>query len=63
MLAPLVYPLCLYLGGVQYSREETGLAFFVYCLLTGKRHLVFVLRKTELCQCGRRGWCTLWHVF
>ena len=58
-----VYPLALYLDGVQYTREETGLGVFTYCLLTGRRHLALVLRKAELCQCGCRGWCSFWQLW
>ena len=58
-----VYPLALYLGGVKFTREETALCVFTYCLLTGKRHLALTLRETELCQCGCKGWCSLWPLW
>ena len=32
-------------------------------MLIGNRHLVVLLRKREMCQCGCRGWCSLFPVF
>ena len=37
------------------------LGVFVYNMVTGHRCLIIVIRKSELCKCGCRGWCTL-HV-
>ncbi len=56
-------PYALYLDAAPYTKDESFLGFFVYHLLTGVRHLCIILRKSELCQCGCRGWCTLFGVF
>jgi hypothetical protein len=56
-------PFCLYLDGVSYSRLDTILGVFVYFMLSGKRHLVANVRKSEYCGCGCRGWCTLQPIF
>ena len=57
-----VYPLALYCDGVAFSRTDSVLGFFTYCIITGVRHLVCTLRKSELCKCGCRGWCSIHPV-
>ena len=51
------------MAGVPYTKEESFIGFFVYNLITGTRHLSVILRKSDLCACGCRGWCTLYTVF
>lgn len=58
-----VLPLILYIDAVPTTRSESLLGFWVYCLLSDRRHLVLTLRKTRICKCGCRGWCSLWPVF
>ena len=58
-----MYPIALYLDGVAFTRHDNILGVWVYNVLTGVRHLVAALRKSELCKCGCRGWCSLWGVF
>jgi hypothetical protein len=57
------YPLALYLDGVKCTRTENVLGIWVINLLTSVHHLVTVLRKTELCSCGCRGYCSLFPAF
>lgn len=58
-----VLPFVLYIDGVQFTRRDTIIGFSVYFLFSSKRHLIFACRKGELCNCGCRGWCTLYPVF
>jgi len=60
-----VHPVCLYVDGVSFGRNnyDSVIAFWGYFLFSTTRHLLGVLRKTELCQCGCRGWCTLWAMW
>ena len=64
-----VHPVALYVDGVRYTkaiglgRSDTFIGFFTYSLITAKRHLLGLVRKSRLCRCGCRGWCTLWTVF
>jgi hypothetical protein len=58
-----VLPLALYLDGVPYSKSDGFLAFWVYNLLTMRRHLVAVLRKSFGCTCGCKRWCSLYPIF
>ncbi len=54
-----VYPLALYCDGVAFARHDNVLGFWVYNLVTQSRHCVVALRKSELCACGCRGWCSI----
>ena len=58
-----VYPIAVYMDGVRFTRTDSAHGVTVYNVLTGVRHLVAVLRKSEVCRCGCRGWCTMWHLF
>ena len=58
-----VHPIALYLDGVNFQRQDSVLGFWCYVLYTGKRHLLAVIRRSEVCSCGCRGWCTLQPLF
>ena len=58
----VVVPLSLYLDGTPYSKKDSVLGVFVNNLLSGRRHLICVLRKSNLCRCGCRGWCSIWPL-
>jgi len=34
----------------------------VYNIISGRRHLVCVLRKSMMCRCGCAGWCSVWPI-
>ena len=58
----------LYADGIRFTRSErvgktdTLLAFFVHSLVEAERHTVALLRKSESCRCGCRGWCTIYPI-
>eukprot|EP00969_Alexandrium_andersonii_P011182 485865-Alexandrium_andersonii.AAC.1 len=60
-------PCALYLDGVRFTRsigtgrQDSFVGFYTYNLLTGKRHVAGLLRRSELCRCGCRGWCSLYQ--
>ena len=58
-----VLPICLYIDGVGFSREDTATGLWMSCLLTGRRWLLCAIRKSTLCSCGCHGWCTYYVVF
>lgn len=57
-----VLPLALYIDGVPFTVQDSFLGFWVYNLLSMRRHLVAVVRKSQLCACGCRKWCSIWVV-
>ena len=59
----VVHPISIYLDGVGFSRLDSCLGLWAYFTLTKKRHLLVVLRKSEVCSCGCRGWCSLFPMW
>ena len=62
-LTAYVVPIALFVDGVPYSNVDSLIGFWIINVLTQSRHLVVSLRKSLLCQCGCRGWCTFWAIF
>ena len=67
-----VYPIALYADGVRYTRAgqlgkiDSLINFTIHNLASGRRHLISVVAKRELCKCGCRGWCSMYvlmHFF
>ena len=54
---------CLYVDGVPTTKRDGIVGFWVYTLLSRKRHLCAVIRKHRLCTCGCKGWCSMWTIF
>eukprot|EP00959_Pyramimonas_sp_CCMP1952_P280116 5856019-Pyramimonas_sp.AAC.1 len=60
--------LSLYSDGIRFTRSErvgktdTLLGFFVHLVPHARRHTVAILRKSEQCRCGCRGWCTIYPI-
>ena len=57
-----VLPLALYLDGVPFLKKDSMIGFFVYNLVSGRRHLAAVLRKSYICKCGCKGWCSIFPI-
>ena len=58
-----VWPLCLYVDGIPLTKRDGMLAFYVYNMISEKRHLCVTLRRSEMCFCGCGGWCSLHAVW
>jgi len=61
---PRPLPVAFYLDGVQFrspaaGRNDAVLGFWCINLLSRKRHLINVLRGSDMCLCGCKGWCTI----
>ena len=57
-----VVPLAFHCDGAPFAKKDGFLAFWIQNLISGSRTLACVLRKSSLCQCGCRGYCTLFPV-
>jgi hypothetical protein len=57
-----IFPIALYMDGVATTRKEGVLAITMQNLCTSHRHLLGLFRKSRMCRCGCRGWCTLWSI-
>ena len=60
-------PLAFYVDGVTFrqgasGRSDSCTGFWLGNLLTGSRFLVSVVRKSDECMCGCRGWCSFWPI-
>ena len=58
-----VWPMAIYLDSVSFTKRDGLLGWWAYNLVSEKRHLLITLRKTEMCQCGCQGWCSLFVVW
>ena len=55
-----VYPYSLYFDGVPITRTDGALCCYLVNMLTDVPFLLAVLRKSEMCQCGCRHWCSIY---
>lgn len=60
-------PLALYLDGVRFTsplagRADSILGVWAYNGVTSRRHYLFSLRAQDTCQCGCKGWCSLFPL-
>lgn len=55
-------PLALYLDGTPYTKRDSVLAIVLQNLVSQRRHLLCVLRKSTMCACGCRGWCSVYPI-
>ena len=60
--AERVLPVALYCEGIEFAKRDGVLGFFATNLITEKRHLIGVFRRSSMCRCGCRYWCSL-HTF
>ena len=65
--AALVVPVALYLDAAEYAIRDSMLVVSMTNLLTGRKHVIAVLRKRLLCGhkagCGCKGWCSLFPLW
>lgn len=54
-----VFPASIYIDGVSFSRTDSCLGVWIHISLSNERHLLAVFRRTEVCGCGCKGWCSL----
>lgn len=59
----LVVPVAIYSDGVPFANRDGVHAFYAYNLLTGVRHLIMVLRKSDMCTCPCNKWCSVFPVW
>jgi len=61
----LVHPVCIFVDGVSFGRQgwDNCIAWWAYFMFSKTRHLIAVLRKSELCSCGCRGWCSIQPIW
>ena len=55
-------PVALYFDAVPYTKNDGVLGIWVVNITTGRRHLIACLRKSKMCRCGCKSWCSLYEV-
>ena len=55
-------PAGFFSDAVPHTKKDSFIAFYWGTMLTPTRHLICVLRKSDLCKCGCKGFCTLGAV-
>ena len=58
-----VVPMVIYVDGISFSRTDSVIAWYCYSCVTCRRTLMAVLRRSELCDCGCRGWCSIFKIW
>ena len=58
-------PIAVYQDGVSFrwNNADGCLGFWIINLVTSRRHLALVTRRSSKCACGCRGWCTYHHCY
>lgn len=59
----LTLPFCIFIDGVPYSQTDSVIGFWTQNVITNRRHLFAAVRKRHVCNCGCRGWCTLFPIY
>ena len=59
----LVLPIAMFVDGVPFAREDSVIGIWIINMLTQRRHFIIALRKSLLCKCGCKGWCTYWEIW
>ena len=54
-----VHPVSLYIDGIPFTRHDGVISVTVTHLVTKVPHLVALLRKSQVCRCGCKGWCSI----
>ena len=62
-----ILPYAVYLDGVPFSiarnNYDSVLGVSIINLLTGVRHMCASFRKSDMCRCGCKNWCTMAVLF
>ena len=57
-----VLPTEIYIDAAPFNKLDSALGFFLINLISGTRTLLGTLRKSSLCKCGCKGWCSVFSV-
>ena len=58
-----ILPVCIYMDGAEYNRKDGLIVFTARWSFSRRRHLVWAVRKSNVCNCSCGGWCTLYPLF
>ena len=52
----------IYTDAAPYTKNDSFEGYFINDLDTGKRYMTNIVRKHDLCDCGCKGWDSLYHL-
>ena len=52
----------IYVDGTLFNAHDSVLGFFCVNMVSGARHLCGTLRKSTICRCGCKCWCSFYPV-
>ena len=55
-------PIAMYSDAVPYTNTDSVVGIWLINLTSGARHVIALIRKSVVCRCGCKGWCTFWPV-
>ena len=58
-----ILPGALYMDGAAFQNRDSLFVFTIRFCFSKRRHLVWTLRKSNLCNCGCAGWCSFFQLF
>ena len=56
------FPIGFFSDALPHTKKDSVYCYYWSNIVTGKRHIICVLRKKDLCQCSCRGQCTFGAV-
>ena len=58
-----IHACALYMDAAAFSDHDSLYVFTIRFVWSPKRHLLWAVRKSNLCDCGCSGWCTFYILF
>lgn len=55
----LAVPVGYFSDGVPHTKKDSFIAHYWSNTLTGQRYMICSIRKSDLCRCGCKGFCTI----
>ena len=55
--------MAIYMDATEFQKRDSILVCSVHLINSTRRHLAFAVRKSSLCSCGCKGWCTLYNLY
>ena len=58
-----IYPTAIYMDGVPYTEKDSVIGIWIINLVSQARVLCAAIRKSSVCKCSCKGWCSFFHIF
>ena len=58
-----IHAAAIYMDAAEFSDHDSLFVFTIRFVWSSRRHLLFAVRKSAVCDCGCHGWCTFYVLF